>query len=311
MPILKMVPAYKDYLWGGNKLKKKFGKEFSGETLAESWELSCHADGPSVIANGVNEGKTLPEYLREQGHIALGSNCDKFDDFPILIKFIDAKDNLSIQVHPDDAYALEKEGQYGKTEAWYVVSAGEDSGIYYGMKKEVSREEFKKSIEEDTILELLNFKKVKEGEVYFIEAGTIHSIGKDVQVAEIQQNSNITYRIYDFNRVGPDGEKRELNIQKASEVTSLRPVQDTCHFGMHLADCEYFTIDLIEEKENYVGRTEGVTFHSIVILEGMGKIQTQDEEIAYKPGDSFFITAETGEYRIKGCVKALLTTIGR
>ena len=309
MPILKMIPAYKDYLWGGNKLKEKFGKEFEGETLAESWELSCHTDGPSVIANGSDKGKTLPDYLLEHGKKVLGKNCDKFDEFPILIKFIDARDNLSIQVHPNNEYALENEGQYGKTEAWYVVSAGEESGIYYGVKEEVSKEQFEKSIKEDTILDILNFKKVKAGEVYFIEAGTIHSIGKDVLVAEIQQNSNITYRVYDFKREDSDGKRRELNIEKAKEVTNLKPIADQYEFGTHLADCEYFTIDLIDRAESYHGLTDGSTFHSIVILEGKGEISTQNEVMEFRAGESFFITAQTGSYVIRGQVKALLTTI--
>ena len=162
-----------------------------------------------------------------------------------------------------------------------------------------------------TPMNKMNFRKVKAGEVYFIESGTIHSIGKDVQVAEIQQNSNITYRIYDFERVGPDGKKRELNIEKAREVTNFHPVQSTYDFGTHLADCEYFTIDLIDETENYIGMTDGSTFHSIVILEGEGEIQSQFEKLSYRPGDSFFITAETGEYEIRGRTKALFTSIGR
>ena len=137
-------------------------------------------------------------------------------DFPILIKFIDAQDNLSIQVHPDNRYALENEGQYGKTEMWYVMDAGEDAFLYYGFKEEISREEFARRIEEDTLLDVLNKVPVKKGDVLFIEAGTIHAIGKDILVAEIQQNSNVTYRVYDYGRIGKDGKKRETPYRKGA-----------------------------------------------------------------------------------------------
>src|SRR5699024_10830266 len=153
MEILKLIPSCKDYIWGGHRLAEEYGKVIEGDVLAESWELSCHDDGASIISNGVWAGKTLKEYIKESKEDVLGNNCKRFSDFPILIKFIDAKDNLSIQVHPDNAYALKNEGQYGKTEMWYVVDASEDAFLYYGFQDEISEEEFRKRIEEDTLLE--------------------------------------------------------------------------------------------------------------------------------------------------------------
>lgn len=191
---------------GGTKLKTDFNKEFDGEPLAESWELSCHKDGASIIANGQEAGKTLTRYLQEKGKEILGKKCERFEDFPILIKLIDARENLSIQVHPDNEYALKQEGQFEKTETWYIVDALEGAGIYYGVEKEVTKEEFAKKIEDDTVLDILHFQKVKQGEMYFIEAGTIHAIGEGIVIAEIQQNSNVTYRVYDFGRTGVDRE---------------------------------------------------------------------------------------------------------
>lgn len=204
MSILKLKPSCKDYLWGGHRLVEEYGKEYDGDVLAESWELSCHPDGPSVIVNGDHVGKTLQQYIEEEGKGVLGTHCGRFRDFPILIKFIDAKDNLSIQVHPDNRYALKNEGQYGKTEMWYVMDAGKDAFLYYGFKKEVSKEEFEKRIKENTLLEVLNAVPVQKGDVLFIESGTIHAIGKDILIVEIQQNSNVTYRVYDYGRGGND-----------------------------------------------------------------------------------------------------------
>lgn len=181
---------------------EEYGKEASGEVLAETWELSCHPDGPSVIENGVHAGKTLRQYIEEQGKAVLGTHCRRFRDFPILVKFIDAKDNLSIQVHPDNRYALKNEGQYGKTGMWYVMDVGENAFLYYGFRQEISREEFERRIQEDTLLEVLNAVPVQKGDVLFIESGTIHAIGRDILIAEIQQNSNVTYRVYDYAKGG-------------------------------------------------------------------------------------------------------------
>ena len=193
--MLKLRPSYKDYIWGGHRLAEEYGKEYDGDVLAESWELSCHPDGPSTIVNGAHAGKTLQQYIEDEGKEVLGSHCRRFKDFPILIKFIDARDNLSIQVHPDNRFALKNEGQYGKTEMWYVVDAGKEAFLYYGFKKEISKQEFAKRIEEDTLLEVLNAVPVHKGDVLFIESGTIHAIGKDILIAEIPQNSNVTYRV--------------------------------------------------------------------------------------------------------------------
>ena len=176
MAILKLKPAFKDYIWGGKKLVEEYGKEFQGERLAESWELSCHPDGESVIANGDYAGKPLSAYIEEKGRDILGRNCRRFADFPILIKLIDARDNLSIQVHPDNGYALRNEGQYGKTEMWYIVDCEPGAFLYYGFSREVSEEEFRRRIADNTLLEVLNRVDVQKGDVMFIESGTIHAI---------------------------------------------------------------------------------------------------------------------------------------
>ena len=313
MSVLKLKPSCKDYLWGGRRLIEEYGKTYDGDVLAETWELSCHPDGPSRIKNGKYAGKTLQEYIDMEGREVLGTHCRRFRDFPILTKFIDAKDNLSIQVHPDNRYALKNEGQYGKTEMWYVMDAGKEAFLYYGFKREVGLEEFARRIEEDTLLEVLNAVPVQKGDVLFIESGTIHAIGKDILIAEIQQNSNVTYRVYDYGRVGKDGKKRDLHIEKALAVTNRVPIIKDKSSYPHIADCDYFTVDKLNLDGNVMKRMEGnvsdASFASILILDGEGTIQSGGEAEAYRKGDSFFIPAGSGPYTMEGSCDALITTI--
>ncbi|WP_319016777.1 type I phosphomannose isomerase catalytic subunit [Mediterraneibacter gnavus] len=312
MSVLKLKPSCKDYLWGGHRLVEEYGKEYDGEILAETWELSCHPDGPSTIVNGAYAGKTLEEYIEAEGKEVLGTNCRRFRDFPILTKFIDAKQDLSIQVHPDNRYALKNEGQYGKTEMWYVVDAGKEAFLYYGFKKEVSKEEFARRIREDTLLEVLNAVPVQKGDVLFIESGTIHAIGKDILIAEIQQNSNVTYRVYDYGRVGKDGKKRDLHIEKAIAVTNRVPLIKSRSSYPHVADCDYFTVDKLNLDGRMMCRVEGTvseeSFVSILILDGEGVVSCGNK-VSYQKGDSLFLPAGSGTYVIEGSCDALITTI--
>ncbi len=313
MSILKLKPSCKDYLWGGHRLAEEYGIDYDGEILAEAWELSCHPAGPSYIVNGAYQGKTLEEFIEAEGKDVLGTNCRRFRDFPILIKFIDAKQNLSIQVHPNNRYALKNEGQYGKTEMWYVMDAGPEAFLYYGFKQEISKEEFAKRIEEDTLLEVLNAVPVQKGDVLFIESGTIHAIGKDILIAEIQQNSNVTYRVYDYGRVGKDGKKRDLHIEKALAVTNRVPIVKDKSSYPHVADCDYFTVDKLNLDGTFMKKMEGnvseASFASILILDGEGRITNQGETLSFKKGESFFLTAGSGDYTVEGRCDALVTTI--
>ena len=313
MSILKLKPSCKDYLWGGHRLVDEYNIEYDREILAEAWELSCHPDGPSMIVNGPYAGKTLQEYLDIEGMEVLGTHCRRFREFPILTKFIDARDNLSIQVHPSNGFALQNEGQYGKTEMWYVLDAEEGAFLYYGFKEEISREEFAQRIKENTLLEVLNAVPVKKGDVLFIESGTLHAIGKGILIAEIQQNSNVTYRVYDYGRVGKDGKKRDLHIEKALAVTSRVPIIRSGSEYPHVADCDYFTVDKLNLDGNLTYRMQGTvnetSFLSILILDGEGKISCKGESVSYRKGDSFFLAAGSGDWQIEGRCDALLTTI--
>ena len=307
MKILKLKPATKDYLWGGTKLKERYNKESDEAILAETWELSAHKDGQSIILNGDYEGKTFGEYLEENGNKVIGKDYDK-DRFPILIKFIDALKPLSIQVHPSDEYGLKHENDYGKTEMWYILEAEEGSNLYYGFNREISKEEYKKSIEDGTIEELLNKVYVKPGDTLFIESGTVHAIGAGIVICEIQQNSNITYRVYDYKRKDKDGNERELHIGKAIEVSDLKP-NKRYNFNNdnninknleRLAKSKYFDVLKGKVDGEEVFNINNDSFHSIIILDGEGTITIDNENINYKKGDSFFIPASDGRYIIKG-----------
>lgn len=317
MAIIKLEPAFKDYIWGGTKLRDEFGKKCDYEKVAESWELSCHKDGNSVVANGEDKGLTLAEYIEKHGKGVLGENCEKFENFPILIKLIDAKDNLSVQVHPNNDYAMRVEGEYGKTEMWYIVDADEGATLLYGFKKGISKDEFAKRIADNTLLEVTNAVPVKKGDVFFIEAGTLHAIGKGILIAEIQQNSNTTYRIYDYGRVGNDGKPRELHVEKAKDVTNLcpakaypqTPVEQGDGFTTKLlSSCDYFTTYAVEVEEKAVLKADEKSFNSLLILEGEGEV-VADDVVKFKKGDSIFVTAGTGDFVVNGKCKLVLTRV--
>lgn len=308
METIKLTPACKDYLWGGEKLRQDYGIQSQLHPLAEAWVLSCHPDGPSVVATGPLAGKTLPEYIQEKGPGCLGAGCEKFTDFPILAKFIDAKGDLSIQVHPSNEYALAHEHQFGKTEMWYVLDCEPGATLYYGFQHQISREEFQQRIQDNTLTEVLNAVPVEKGDLFFIPAGTLHAIRKGIVVAEIQQNSNMTYRIYDYGRVGADGKPRQLHIQQALEVTQRTPPQPDPDFHGHLAQCPYFTVDVMEGRFTLDCGPE--SFVSVLVLEGTGALWEGDESMSLRKGESLFIPAGAGQCRLEGDgLKCLVTRV--
>ncbi len=306
--ILKLSPACKDYLWGGVRLKREYHKAFSGERLAETWELSCHPDGPSRIDGGPYGGKTLGDYITAEGRRVLGSNCQIFEDFPILIKLIDAKENLSIQVHPNNTEALETEGQYGKSELWYILETEPGAFLYLGFREPLGREEFRRRIEDGTLPEVLNAVPVRPGDVFYIPAGTLHAIGKGILLAEIQQNSNVTYRVFDYGRKGPDGAPRALHVEQALAVTHRVPPRTDYNFGGHLARTPYFTADAV--RGPYRGESDDESFTSVLVTGGAGELACGAERRPCRKGDSFFLPAESGPFSLTGGVRALVTQVG-
>lgn len=309
MPV-KLSPAFKDYLWGGTRLKEEYNKKTDMEPLAESWELSCHKDGESKICGGEYDGKTLSEYIDICGREILGKNAEKFDFFPILIKFIDAKKDLSVQVHPDDEYAQKYENSYGKTEMWYVLEAEEGAYLYYGLNRDITREEFAERIKNNTVCEVLNKVDVKKGDVFFIKSGTLHAICSGIVICEIQQNSNLTYRVYDYDRRDKDGNPRQLHIDKALEVTNLKkapPVERPS--GGLLGECKYFKVSDMTVSDNAVLPLADDSFTSVIVSDGGGKMYYGGTEYELLKGDSIFVPAQSGELRFEGHCELIITRV--
>lgn len=305
MPILKLTPACKDYLWGGTRLITEYGKPRCGERLAETWELSCHSDGHSTVATGEWAGRTLADYLAAHPD-ALGTHA-RDGELPILIKLIDAARDLSIQVHPDDAYALAHEGQRGKTELWYILSAEPGAYLYCGFARDVTEAEFAERIADGTVTELLRRVPVSAGDVVFIPAGTIHAIRRGIVVAEVQQSSNVTYRVFDYGRLGADGKPRALHLPQSLAVTRRTAGVPAADFGTHLARCEYFTVDLLAAPEETV--CDASSFLSLLILDGEGTLVCGSETVEAKRGDSFFLPASSGALHLTANLRALATCI--
>ena len=300
MELVKLKPGVKDYIWGGTYFKK-FNKGTSLDRVSECWELSVRDNDSSVIASGKDEGKRLVDVLTKED---IGPVMDRFPYFPLLIKLIDAKENLSVQVHPSDDYALKYEQSFGKSEMWHIISADEGSGLYVGLNKDYSREEIEKALKEGTIIECLNFFKVKPGDTFVINPGTIHAIGAGVRLIEIQQNSNLTYRLYDYNRVDKDGHPRELHIKKALDVIDYKQYKVVKSDNELLADNKYFTVKEVNfDKELEVNANERA-FISFTFLEGEGKV----DDIPYSKYDTFFLP-HGKKCLIKGKGKVVISTV--
>ena len=305
MAIGKIHPACKQYLWGGEKLIREYGISSPKTPLAEAWVLSAHSDGDSRISFSegelCSEGESFAEYLKCHPE-AVGSFGKAFPFFPTLIKLIDAKKALSIQVHPDDSFALSREGQYGKTEMWIVLEREEGAFLYFGFQKDYTEEEIRRAIEEENFPSLLCKVMVEPGDVFFIPAGTVHAIGAGILLAEVQQNSNLTYRVYDYGRKDAQGNTRELHVEKALEVMNRKqlsayrqeafkkqgkkPVGEKATgesatgeevagknvYLERIGSCEYFTVDrlFLEENAFYSGKLTEESFFSLLVLEGEG-----------------------------------------
>ena len=298
-PVMLKAPL-KDYIWGGTRLKREYGFETDLEKVSEAWVLSCHKDGESVIENGGLRGKTLTEALNIWGKGAIGERAAKFPYFPLLIKLIDAADRLSLQVHPDDEYAMRVEGEFGKTEMWYVVDCEPGAQLIYGLTKKIDKAEFERRIRDNTIEEVCNFVPVKKGDVFFIPAGTLHAIGKGILIAEVQQNSNTTYRVSDYGRLGADGKPRALHVDKAIDVTKTEPptvpygdVGNILTYGNSevrmLAECPLFTAEALKLDGEFTVDSDG--FVSAVVLSGSADITWNGGKLSAVKGQSVFIPA--------------------
>ena len=319
MEMFKLIPSVADYIWGGRRLIEEYGIKTDKDPAAEAWVLSCHSAGPSTVEDGEFKGQTLEQVWENHKEIC-GTNGNKFEFFPILIKFIDAKNNLSIQVHPDNDYAMRVEGEYGKTEAWYILDCDEGAELILGFNREVSVEEFKKAAQSEEMLNIVNKVKVKKGDLFFIESGTLHAICKGILLAEVQQNSNTTYRVYDYGRVGADGKPRALHIDKAADVTKLYPPTITNASERevekqdggtrtHLTECDLFKMYSVETDGEYVSEAGNESFVSLLCLDGSAEVVCGKKTLGMKKGESLFIPASSGEFKIIGKTHMLETRI--
>ncbi len=300
-PIVRLQPTFKDYLWGGTRLREEWGKKCDYSTIAESWEISAHPAGESIVETGRHKGMRFSNYLDILGKEYWGWKCKASPAFPILVKLIDAKENLSVQVHPGDDYALEHENEYGKNEMWYVIDADEGAGLYCGFKHDTTREEVQKHIEDNTILDDLNWIETKPGDVFFIPSGTVHAIGSGNLICEVQQSSNSTYRLYDYNRKDKYGNTRELHLEKALDVLDYQKytpqklddkIRDTEKFQEKLiTECKYFLCKKYEIRSDMEFRQLERSFILLICIEGKGEIVCGDKTVIIGKGDSFFIPA--------------------
>lgn len=316
-----MRPVSKEIIWGGDKLKREYNKTSPFDKLAESWELTVRDNEMCVIENGEYAGVTLGDYINEDRLSVLGKNCEKYDRFPLLIKFIDANDRLSIQVHPDNEYSLANEGELGKTEMWYIVDAEPGAKLVYGLIDGCSVSDLAEAVNNGTIEDKMNFVDVHPGEVYFIPSGQVHAIGAGILIAEIQQNSNITYRVYDYNRRQADGSLRQLHTEKALDVIKVRTNEEIEQIrfsnpsksaGELLCSCEYFTsVKYNSRKDSSVVFNAGEgSFISLLVLDSYdGAIVTDDYTFPIAKGESYFIPAGCGDVIISGDAEVIATKV--
>ena len=316
-----LKPAAKDYLWGGSRLNDDFGKAIPLSPLAETWECSTHPDGQSMVAETGEPLGTLlshcPGYLGGHALRLAGGKAE----LPILIKLIDAKQDLSIQVHPDDDYALEHENSRGKTEMWYILAAKRNAELIYGFRQELSREQLARVLDEKRVESVLNHVPVRQNDVFFVEAGIVHAIGAGVLLAEIQESSNVTYRLYDYERTDKAGRKRNLHIQKALDVAKLtasvsprQPMRvlkyrNGCAEEL-LGRCKYFQVGRIllntEIQRNYAEyQTDGNSFHVLLCIEGCGVLFGEHVMIPFFKGDCVFVPAESIPLKLHGKAQLL------
>lgn len=305
-------PILKEMVWGGTLLSKKYGRSDKSDKIGESWDVSCHKNGESIVANGALRGYSLKNILQKYPREILGTSYNSSHGFPLLLKLIHANDVLSVQVHPPDSYAQSHEGEpFGKTEMWYILEAEANAELVYGLKQGTDKNLFCKHMEDNKLGECLNRLSVKAGDAIFIPAGLVHAIGKDILLCEIQQNSDLTYRVYDWNRTGLDGKPRKLHIEQAldvidfnmiypvSPIQGLRVEEPGC-IRTFLVGCEHFAVEKIDVYTHVNDNTNGEGFHTLTVVSGSGEIIFKSGSLSFKAGDSLLIPAVIGRYEIRG-----------
>ena len=312
-------PLLKQTLWGGDKIIPFKQLNASQDHVGESWEISGVSGSETIVANGPQKGKSLNQLVREQKGLLVGQeNYERFgDEFPLLIKFIDAQKDLSIQVHPNDEVAHRQGKPHGKTEMWYVFPSAPGAFLYNGLKQQITPEQYKTMVENDTITDALARYEVSEGDVFFIPAGRIHAIGSGSFVAEIQQTSDVTYRIYDYKRKDKNGNYRELHTKEAAESIDYHVLPDyrtayelKQNEGVQVVSCPYFTTAVYDLTEPMtLDYTELDSFVILIAVKGEGKLICEGEEMPFHMGDTVLLPATTKEVKVEGTVKFLETYV--
>ena len=305
---LQFEPIFKERIWGGNKLNTFLGKEIESPITGESWELSTVKGDVSVIAKGNYKGLPFNDLIEQFPVEVLGKSVySRFGkDFPLLFKYLDATNDLSIQVHPDDTLAKQRHSSFGKTEMWYIMQADPEARIIVGFKKDSNATEYVENLENKTLLSIMDEVKVKSGDVFFLEAGTVHAIGAGMVVAEIQQTSDITYRLYDFDRVDDNGKTRELHIDLALEAINYKKIQTQKKYtniinqSNTIVDCPYFTTNSLPLLGELKVNKTRASFTVYMCIDGIFKINLDGKEFEYKKGDTVFIPAIMNSYVLKG-----------
>ncbi len=305
---LKFRPILKDKIWGGEKLSQQFNKKSDSKHLGESWEVSTVPGDVSVIENGELQGKSLQELLEQYKYDLLGKkNYERFgNDFPLLIKFIDAKQDLSIQLHPDDVLAKKRHNSFGKTEMWYVMQADDDANLIVGFNQKMDKETYLKHLEDNTLTKILNFDSVKEGDTYFIEAGRVHAIGAGVLLAEIQQTSDVTYRVYDWDRVDDEGNERELHNDIAIDAFKFDMEDDfriayekQKNVSNPMVSCPFFTTNYVEMDSEIEKKNNKDSFLIYMCVDGEVEVSTNTRSDKISKGETILIPAAIKEFRLK------------
>lgn len=315
----KFEPLLKQTLWGGDKIIPFKHLNTQTERVGESWEISGVKDNETIVANGPDKGKSLNQLVCEQKAKLVGEeNYQRFgDEFPLLVKFIDARQDLSIQVHPDDETARRQGKSRGKTEMWYTLESAPGAHLYNGLKKKITPEEYERMVADDTIVDALARYEVKEGDVFFIPAGRIHAIGSGCFVAEIQETSDVTYRIYDYKRKDKDGNYRELHTKEAAQSIDYTVLpnyragyEPILNEGVQLVECPYFTTAVYDLTEPMtLDYSELDSFVILIAVKGEGTIKANGEEMTFKIGDTILLPATTTEVKIEGTIKFLETFV--
>ena len=305
---LQFEPILKDRIWGGTKLKTYLNKPIASEITGESWEISTVENDVSIIANGVFKGKSLNELINDFPEQVLGTKVfEQFGkQFPLLFKYLDARKDLSIQVHPNDELAKKRHNSFGKTEMWYVMQADDDARLIVGFKEKSSPEEYIQHLENKTLLNILDTKKVKKGDVFFLETGTVHAIGAGTVIAEIQQTSDITYRLYDFDRVDANGNTRELHVDLALEAINYDKGEAQKEYSKientsnEVVDCSYFTTNFIPLNGNLNVNKNQNSFTVYMCVDGDFELILNEEKCNYKKGDTVLIPASLTDFQLSG-----------